>query len=592
MTISALREYDRLYALGMSPISDLDYDNLKEQLKKKYPTHRYFKEVGSNSREKVQLPFVLGSLNKTKADGSCRKWMDKQDDDVVISPKLDGVSILVNFDNCQVVKAFLRGDGEYGQDITEKAKKFVKPIHYEGSVWSRGEVLLDYLPKGYKNKRNAVAGIINDDKDKNDWQKDLKPLFYEYLNAPDKKESERLAALEVFGLPVVVWKQFHYIEEDTLVKMLAEFKEENPDYLIDGLVLTKDISDRENVKYPSQKVAFKVNQEAVPVKVIDIKWNTSRKGRVIPLVYIEPIDIDGSTISKVTGHNAQYVIENGITIGTTITIVKSGDVIPYIVDVVDGTVADAPPKCATCGGGLHLKGVDLLCSNKKCEAQSVKQLVHFVKTIGVMGMSKSTIEKLNVNTIEGLYNLTVNDIVDIDGFGIKKAENIVNELKSKLNMMPDKFLSALGISGLGNTNSKRVMKHFDDIEDVFHATDFSVIDGIGAKTSDNIVKGLVGGYLTYKLLKLQGLEFAEQKKDAEFSGKIMTLTGTAPIKRDDLIRILESQGCVVKNISKKVDFLVTNDVKSNSGKAKKARNYGIPFMSYDELLEKLGVVEW
>ena len=598
VSIKDLKNFDRLYALGLSPISDLEYDNHKEQLQKKNPNDPYFKSVGTDSREKVKLPFILGSLNKTKANGTCEKWLKKQGDVVVVSPKLDGVSILVNYFNGEVDKAYLRGDGEFGQEITNKAKRFIKPITETKSIWTRGEVLLDYLPEGYKNKRNAVAGIINDEE--NELQKDLRPIFYEYLNSEFDYESERLTVLEFFGIPVVDRERYEVSEltENKLVEILKEQKEKNSDLLIDGLVITRDKSDRENVKYPDQKVAFKVNQEAIPTKVIDIKWNTSRKGRVIPLVYIEPTEIDGSTISKVTGHNAKYIIDEGINIGTTITVCFSGDVIPYIVDVVDGDKANSPESCTSCGGQLTMKGVDLVCTNKKCETQSIKALTHFIKTIGVMGMSKTTIEKLGINTIEELYSLSVQDIVKLDGFGIKKAEGIVNELKDKLTMMPDKFLSALGISGLGNTNSKRVLDAFeniggvsDTINDIFEAKDFSFIEGIGDKTSDNIIDGLVQGLITYKILKDKGLKFEEKQEGSQFSGKIMTLTGTAPIKRDNLVRILESQGCVVKNISKKVDFLVTNDVESNSSKAKKARNYGIPFMSYDDLLDKLGVID-
>jgi len=591
MSIKKLKKYDKLYNLGISPISDLEYDNLKEQYQKNYPNDPYFKTVGSDSREKVKLPFILGSLNKTKANGTCEKWLQKQDSDIIISPKLDGVSILVNYFNGEVNKAYLRGDGEFGQEITIKSKRFIKSIKETKSIWVRGEILLDYLPEGYKNKRNAVAGIINDKE--NDLQKDLKFIFYEYINAPVDIECERLLLLESFDIPVVIWKKFkkNDLTENILVELLKTYKEENPNILIDGLVLTKNNSDRENIKYPSQKVAFKVNQSAIPTKVIDIKWNTSRKGRVIPLIDIEPTEIDGSTIRKVTGHNAKYIQDEGIKIGTSINLIKSGDIIPFIDSVIDGDIADLPIICSTCGEQLIWKNVDLICTNKNCEAQSIKQLTHFIKTIGVMGISISTIEKLNINTIEELYNLSVQDIVKLDGFGIKKSESIVNELKDKLTITPYKFLSALGISGLGNTNAKRLMENFDSIEDIFNVTDFSFIDGIGDKTSDNIVKGLVQGLITYKILKNKGLKFEEKQEDSEFSGKVVTLTGTAPIKRNNLIRILESQGCIVKNISKKVDFLIVDDVESNSSKAKKARKYNIPFMSYDNLLDKLGVID-
>jgi len=590
--IEELKKHDKLYGIGTPTITDTEYDTLKDEARCSYPDDPYFNTVGSDSRDKVKLPFILGSLNKTKPDGSCSKWLKKHNDDIVLTPKLDGVSILVNFYKGVVVNAFLRGDGEFGQNITNKAKQFIPNIKEKTSVWGRGEILLDKIPEGYKNKRNCVAGIINDDD--SEYLLALKALFYEYVNADIDTELDRLQAMESFGLSVPTYNvvQSEKLTDEKLTEILVEIKEE---YLklgfdTDGIVLTKNISDRENVKYPENKVAFKVNQEAISTTVKSIEWNTSRTGKIKPVVIIEPIEINGATINRATAYNAKYIDDEGIQVGSVVGIVRSGEIIPYICSVNEGGTAVLPTKCPSCDSNLTMIGVDLVCDNDGCDTKTNKKLEFFVKSMGMMNISKKTIEKLNVTTIKELYELTVDSIKKLDGFGIKKATGIVDELRNKLVTTPDKFLSSLGISGLGKTNSKLLLKNIS-FDDLFTTEDFSTIDGIGDITSKNIVDGLKEGYSTFTLLKEYGMEWEEVESGSEFFGKILTLTGTAPLKRDDLVRILENKGCQVKNITKKTDFLVTNDVDSNSSKTTKAKKYGIPLMTYDELIEKLNLID-
>jgi len=254
-----------------------------------------------------------------------------------------------------------------------------------------------------------------------------------------------------------------------------------------------------------------------------------------------------------------------------------------------------PTNCNSCGESLEWEGVDLVCNNSDCPAQSIKKIEFFIKTLGVMGISKPTLIKLDISSIEELYSLKIEDIKKLDGFGIKKATNMVNELKTKLHTTPERLLASFGISGFGIKMAKSILEVYR-FDDVWNVNDFTHIEGIAQITSDKIVEGLKENRTTYEMLLGFGLyieepDVIEKDTESEFSGKILTLTGTAPLKRDDLVRILESNNCKVKNISKKVDFLVTNDVESNSSKAKKARSYGIPFMSYDELLDKLGVID-
>ena len=597
MSIKKLKFYDLIYKNGLPAVSDREYDDYRDKEFKKNPNDPYFDTIGApvDDREKVELPFILGSLKKTKIKkddekiGSVVRWIKKQNDRIVVSPKLDGNSILVLFSSGNVTKAYRRGDGEYGQNITNIAKKFISPIKDERVRWVRGEVILDFLPPEYKHKTAAVAGILNDAESK--YHKDLKVIFYENINSGIDTEYDRLYYLEnLIGLSTVEYKSvdFNNIDniEEYLINYLKEIKDKynNRGIEIDGLVLTKNKSERENVKIPDNKVAFKVNQEAVPAIVNYIDNNTSRKGRIIPVLHIDPVEIGGSTITKVTAHNYKYIIDKGICVGSKITIIKSGEVIPYIVDVEDGGDAILPISCNVCGGDLVMEGVDLLCKNKDCSIQNFKKLEHFLKTIGVMGISKTTLINLDVSDINTLYSLTVEDIMKNDGFGKKKANTIVNELKSKLIMSKENFLASLGISGLGNTVSKLILKHIE-FDGVWNTKDFTFIDGIGQITSDKIVKGLLENNSVYYDLLKYGLEWKEKTNGSLFSGKIVTLTGTAPIKRPELKILLENINCTVKGISKKVDFLVTNDVNSNSSKTKKAKDFGIPIITYEKLLD-------
>ena len=597
MSIEKLIKYDRLYEMGLSPISDKDYDDFKDEMRKKYPNDPYFKTVGTfvDSRDKIKLPFVLGSLKKLKTDGSCQKWLAKHnpDDYITITPKLDGVSIAVNFENGKVNQAFLRGDGVHGRSITNKCKKIItKHIKNKESLWFRGEILLDHLPEEYVNKRNATAGIINDDD--STLLNLLDIVFYEHIDSESTSESKRIDFINsLFPKNPITYKKLKIkdISDDILVDLLKKYKDELSQYDIDGLVLTLDDSERENVKYPTNKISFKVNQEAIFTTVKDIEWNTGRTGRVIPLVYIDSINIDGSTINKATGHNAKFIKDKFINKGTKISIVKSGDVIPYIVDVEsENNNIDLPEKCNSCNTLLIEKGVDLICPNVICPSQTLKRLEHFVKKLGIMNVSLSTIEKLNIDTLNDLYELTEEDIMSLDGFGKKKAHHLYNELREKLKTTPEKFLASMGVYGLGVETATKILNEMT-FNDFLKADRYDHIDGIGSVTNDNIIENRPLIFKNYCLLSNYGLEFLKKNEDSEYEGKIFTLTGTAPLKRDDLVRILESKGSRVKGISKNVDFLVTNDVESNSSKTKKAKQYNVPIITYDKLLNELGVIE-
>lgn len=334
--IEKLIEYDNAYYNGDVPlVSDVSYDRLKAKAQELYPTHLYFKTVGAApTSNKVKLPYTLGSLKKKKYDGSTIKWLLETVPNgyrVCISDKLDGCSIYVEYENGEVVFASTRGNGYEGQDITEKAKIFCDPIEDKSVCHFRGEACMTpetAFELGYKNARNAVAGVLNRDGLRH--AEHIKPIFYQVLNKNITTYHNMFTFILDLKLEAPSYFVYETITEEQLATIL-EMRKHKSSYDIDGLVIAHNDYDHEDEYYPSNMVAFKVNEDAVKTKVNKVEWSVTRTGKIMPVVHIKSVDISGSTVSKATGFNAKFIKDNNIRKGTEIGIIKSGDVIPYLV---------------------------------------------------------------------------------------------------------------------------------------------------------------------------------------------------------------------------------------------------------------------
>jgi len=603
MLIDKLLVFDDLYYnTGKSSISDNEYDKLRDDAKKENPDHPYFMTIGSSvSGEKIKLPFVLGSLNKVKPN-TIEKWLSEHKGGIIASEKLDGVSFAVNYLKGKPIWAATRGDGEYGKNITDKAKIFCPEITYKGFVSVRGECMLigdTYKKLGLKNARNGCAGIINRDGIRN--VEHITPIFYEVIDN-NNSEYARMQFLDIYFPAVADW---HYITEanrniklnaELISNLLKDFKSYN-NYNVDGVVLTLEDYVRENVLLHKNKIAYKENEEGVEAIVRKVEWNVSRTSRITPVIIIEPVEIQGVTINRATGFNYEFINVNDIGKGTKISLMRSGDVIPYVSSVIEGTKQDIPKSCPSCGGLLQVKGVDLVCNNKNCFDMAYKQVEHFLTNLGAERITTKTLRKLSVNTIEKLYELDEFGIAGIEGFGIKRGQQIIDEIQKTLNTTPDKLIRSFGISGIGRTASKAIYDHFrpdcknDEhfMQLAFHFSPAQLqeIDGIGEVIATNYFKNIRYFESLYDYLKNQGLKFKGGKK--MFEGMLFTLTGKDPlgIGRKEIQGMIENQGGVVRGISKSVNYLVIGDPNSQSGKAKKARQYGISIISYKELMEMM-----
>lgn len=603
--IQDLINYDELYYnSGTSPISDIKYDLLRHIAKKHFPNHSYFTEVGSPIKlknKKIKLPYVLGSLNKVKTDDQLNKWYNRNEV-YVVSEKLDGISIYVKYIDNILVQAATRGDGTIGHDITEKAKLFCPtPKNNVGILEVRGEVLIFgnlYEQLGKKNRRNCVAGLLNQKGNEN--CEFLNVKFYELINSSNLTpyercfEEKRLKKLfSNFGkdnLPKVKIFSPGTLTVKSLTNKLNIWKDECKNvYDIDGIVITLGISERENDYYPKNKIAFKVDEEGKITKVIGCEWETSRTGRVKPVLKIDPVETQGVTIKNVTGFNYKFIKDNQIGIGTKIKIVRAGDIIPHITDIInsEGTKTFQITRCPTCRYDLKEIGVELICDNSQCASRLIRQISYFFLNLDVEYFSEKTIEKLmkhlNLLNIESFYYLTARDMARLTGFGDKKIKKIISEIKKTLNCKPEMLLAAFGIDGIGIESSKTLLKRYS-FDELFGLKSISEIDGFGDITSEKFVNGMKRNISLYQMLVSKGLKFVKkEKKNLILKDKIIALTGKGKMGRKEYKTKIESLGGSVKGMTKNTNFLVTSDVDFTSGKSEKAKELGILIISYDEL---------
>ena len=598
--IETLKKLDATYEEGMPLLSDTDYDVFKKEAKDLYPDDPYFKTVGTSpSSKEVKLPYVMGSLDKIGPD-DIKNWIEKHGT-IVAEEKLDGVSILIKWVDGKPVFGATRGDGITGQDISDKIKYFVPEIPIKGTVMLRGEATLtndSHTILGFKNRRNGVAGLIRRDDIDPSKLKMVVPKFYEILEAPEKLDTE-LETIQYIRVKLNLDGPVYYDYDVSLKDInnidffinnlnnhLKYIKEEN-EYDIDGFVLVVNESQRQNVKIPTNKIAYKVNEEAIKVTVKDVEWNLSKGGKLIPTVLIEPVEMNGATISRATGFNALYISDNSIGHGAIVGLLRSGEIIPYITEVfVPAKYINIPSTCPVCSNNLSGKGVDIVCTNVECLLSNSKRIAYFFKTLGSDFITETTIENLGITNIEQMYELEELDFLDKEGFGLKRGEQIVNEVQKTLRTSPEKLIAAFSIPTIGVEIATKIMNCVNTFEELFNLTYDQLSDIIGPKTIEKFVININSYRSLYDFLVLKGLTFKE-KTMGEYTGKQFALTGSGPIKRDQLIKMIQAKGGSVNAVSKNTNYLVAENPDGNSTKLQRAKKYGTIVISYEKLINMM-----
>jgi DNA ligase (NAD+) len=603
-----LEQWLNAYEIGESLISDDQYDHYKRLLQKFRPDSKFLSKIGNKPKRNVEtLPYILGSLTNY-FENDIQTWLDKHDNGsgFVLSHKLDGVAIEVEYTDGKLTGAWLRGNHIEGENITHKALKFIQnKIDHQGhkKLYFKGEALLNCEPDtiGYKTKRNSVAGILNrDDFDK------LKYLYFiVHTFVPDDFKSDGYVAYETLRLHFArqafgilnnnVINFSHVDSKEMVISAATEMIQEETQYDKDGIVITVNNSDVENIKLPEKKIAFKFNKMSAEAEVETVEWETSRTGKIIPVVKFKPIELGGATIQRATGFHAKFIYENAIGTGAIIKIMRSGDVIPYIDEVIKKAERfDMLVTCPVCNHGDLLTDetqTHIYCPNQNCPAQVQKKIAYFFEKLGLENFSEKMISTLKCNSVLDIYNLKKEDIIKIDGWAETSADDFIKRIEQTKKAKPEKILAALGIDNLGTTTAKLVLENFS-ITEILNALDNPIVlreivfkliqvKGLGSKKVASIIKGLKEN----KTLLENFIALADTvtENSGPLSGKSFCMTGSLSKPRKAYEQVIEKFGGENVSISS-CDYLICN-TPSDSSKFKKAIEKGVKIINEQELIE-------
>ena len=573
--------------------SDESYDVIKDFVDSKDPDfvknnigHNNMKNIGA----KVKLPVHMGSMDK-------RKIINKSLKDVVITDKLDGVSCLIHQKSNKKPKLYTRGNGEYGRDISYLMKYFNNiDDTKKNELMLRGELLLrkDIFEK-YRceesNPRNTVAGFVNSKLPDDRFKNHIDFVVYEVIQPNGLKPSEQFEMLKNTKYKVVHTEFVEVLNQTTVSNILNKRKAEC-EYEIDGIIVAENVK-YENVKSgnPKHAFAYKENNYQVLTKVKKVEWNVSKDRYLKPLVYFEPKMINNVKIEKATGHNAKFIVSNKIGKDSIIVIERSGDVIPKIVSVDTPTEPDMPERKYVWNDtntDIMIEQTEDMDDNNDVKS---KQFEFLLTTINFDHLGKGVISKLyksNINSLERLYSLSKDDILEIEGFKEKSADKLyksIQKRRKELTLLDYMVASNIFGRGLGQKNLSKIVEKYP-INSSFTVDDIVAIDVIGNIYAKQYVDSLLKFkqfLVANKLDDLQNESISDVEND-DMKDVQVVFTG---------FRDKELEACVNKkggnigtSISKKVTHLVCKEINNENSKQKKAKEMGITILTRTEFENK------
>lgn len=599
---------DAYYNDGEPIMSDDMFDMLKDALQKRAPSHPFLKEIGAPvlAENKVTLPYWMGSLDKIRDDPKqLQKWKATHPGDVVISDKLDGNSAMLVHTSAGL-RMYSRGNGSVGQDISHLIP-FVKgiPPNMPTGMAVRGELIIckknwDRLKHVGANARNVVAGAMHRK------QADPKLAFfidfvaYELLSPRSMKMSDQMLHLQEHGFIVVhhLSKPHADVSIESLSQILIDRRNASP-YECDGIVIVQDtVHKLINGKNPTYGFAYKsiLTHDEAEVVVSHIEWNISKDGYIKPTVVFPPVVLSGAKLQKVTAFNAGFVEKNMLGPGSKITIIRSGDVIPYIVSVSSPAAAGKPSMPDIPYEWTDTR-VDIRAVGET-QDQKVRVLEHFASSLDLPNVATGTLKKLvnhGFDTIPKLLAITLEDLLKIEGFQKTSANNVLKGLQKARNASCTELMAATNTfgRGLGKKKLDMIVKALPSIvhQKAPSKEELLNVPGIGDNTATSFLNGLPRFFEMMKDLKLQceprsiqAAQAAQTSQAAESDSRKsvhdlrVVFTG---FRYSTWEQAIESQGGkVLTSVSKNVQLVVAADPDNTSSKLTKARELGIPIISY------------
>lgn len=626
------------YSEGRELMSNYEYDALYDELGmleketgyilSNSPTVNVGYEVLSElPKERHESPML--SLDKTKSPEALAEWLGSQKG--LLSWKLDGLTIVLTYDNGQLQKAVTRGNGEVGEIITNNARVFKNvpvTIPFKGKLVLRGEAIITYsdferineqIPEAdakYKNPRNLCSGSVRQLNNEITAQRNVHFFAFTLVSAQDvdfdNSRQRQFEWLKDQGFSVVEYKM---VTKDTILDTIEWFEKTivTNDFPSDGLViLYDDIAYGDSLgrtaKFPRNAMAFKWTDETAETTLREIEWSASRTGLINPVAVFDPVELEGTQVSRASVHNISIVESLKLGIGDRIKVFKANMIIPQIAEnLTQSSNLEIPEVCPVCGGKTQIKQVNdvktLYCINEDCQAKHVKSFAHFVSrdALNIDGLSEATLEKFIqhgfLKNFCDLYHLEKfrDEIIALDGFGEKSYENLLTSVENSRNTTLPKFIYGLGIANVGLSNAKMIVQALgNDIEKVIHAgrQGLEKIDGVGAVIADTFASYFENEKNKeefYKLLQEMHIEKAPDNQNNQIlTGKVFVITGSLEHfeNRNQLKeRIEQLGGRVTGSVTGKTSYLINNDSHSTSSKNKTAAKLGVPVITENEFLE-------
>lgn len=627
------------YAQNREIMSNLEYDTLYDELVSLEqetgmvlagsPTITVgYEAVDELPKESHESPML--SLDKTKEREELKDWLG--DKEGLLSWKLDGLTIVLTYQNGELLKAVTRGNGEVGEVITNNAKVFKNiplKIQFQGELILRGEAIITYhdfeeinshieeVEARYKNPRNLCSGSVRQLNNEITAERNVRFYAFSLVKADgvdfENAREKQFEFLTNQGFDVVPYVK---VNAENIVKAVSDYEDQTQTFEVpsDGLVLIYDDiaygrSLGRTAKFPRDSIAFKWADEIRETTLNEIEWSPSRTGLINPVAIFEPVELEGTTVSRASVHNISILKALKLGIGDRITVYKANMIIPQIAENLTGSdTIEVPTVCPVCGGATEIRAVNevqsLYCTNFDCDAKKIKSFTHFVgrDAMNIDGLSEATLEKFIakgfIHQYQDIFHLDryKSEIVAMEGFGERSYKKLINSIETARDVELPKLIFSLGIANIGLANAKVICRFYDfNLENMRQATveELAMIDGIG----EVIAKAFVDYFsneenserfnrlLTEVHIQKEEINEAEQTLE----GKTFVITGNLNHfgSRNELKDLIEKKGGkVAGSVSSKTLCLINNDSTSNSSKNKKAKELNVSIVTEEQFMKE------
>lgn len=639
--IDILNRASAVYYQGKDEImSNFEYDKLYDELvslEKESglvlagsPTQKVGYEILSELPKQTH-PSPMLSLDKTKQVNELESWLG--DKEGLLSWKMDGLTVVLTYENGQLLNAVTRGNGVVGEVITNNAKVFKKlpiSIPFKGHMVLRGEAVITYSEfekinaslseeEQYKNPRNLCSGSVRQLNNEITAKRNVELYAFTLVEAEgvdfENSQKNKMEFMRKQGFQVVEYK---LVTRENIAKTVEWFsdKVKTNDFPSDGLVLLYDDIEYgdslgSTAKFPRNAIAFKWADEVAKTRLLEMEWSASRTGLINPVAIFEPVELEGTTVSRASVHNISIVRELKLGIGDEIEVYKANMIIPQIAkNLTESDSLEIPDKCPVCGEKtvIHKENdVEVLfCENPDCLAKKIKSISLFVSrdAMNIDGMSEATIEKFIargfLHELADLFKLEryKDEIISMEGFGEKSYEKLIKAADAAKVTTTAKFIYSLGISGIGLSNAKMICKAFDNDFDKIRKVsreELIEIDGVGEVLADSFVRFFEkenNNHVVDDLLKIIKIEDSESSVQNDMEAMNFVITGSVNhfSNRGAVKELVESRGGkVTGSVTSKTKYLINNDSTSNSSKNKKAKELGVQIITEDEFIDMFSV---